>query len=559
MTTIAPLASLLGERESGKDVRSSNVMAVQAVANVLKSSLGPQGLDKMLVDDLGDVTVTNDGATILKQLEVKHPAARILVDLSDLQDQEVGDGTTTVTLIAAELLKRGNQLVMNGIHPISIISGYKLAAREAIKYINEHLTTSVSGIGRDILLNVARTTLNSKYIGAESDHFAKLIVDAIKAVETVDDSGSAKFPVGAINILKSHGRSARESALHDGYALARLTRASQAMPQSIKKARIALLDFNLRQHRMQLGVQIHITDPEELERVRQKERDITKAKIDKILKAGANVVLTTQGIDDMALKYFVEAGAIAVRRVDRRDMRRIARCTGGTSCLTLATIDGDEEFNSAWLGECDEVSEERVGDWDFLFFKGCKNSKAQSLVLRGPNETFLDEVERSVHDALCAVSRALEHDSICAGGGAVEASLSVYLEDLARTLGSREQLAVAEFAEALLVIPRTLAVNAAQDSLDLLARLRRHHHRYQCSTATAQNAGTASTTHENKDDAKWYGLDLIEGNVRNNLRAGVVEPAQSKIKAIRFATEAAITILRIDDVIKLAPDANEEK
>lgn len=554
MTTLASLSSILGERETGQDVRSANVMAVQAVANILKSSLGPQGLDKMLVNDVGDVTITNDGATILKQLEVQHPAARVLVDLSDLQDQEVGDGTTSVVLIAAELLKRANILVKNGIHPTSIIAGYKLAMKESITYIKNNLVTKADAFGRDLLVNVAKTTLSSKYIGAEADHFAGLIVDAIMGVKSVNERGDIKYPVQAINVLKTHGRSAKESMLCDGYALARISRSAQGMPQRISKAQIALLDFNLRQHRMQLGVQIQITDPKELERVRQKERDITKCKIEKILKSGANVVLSTQGIDDMALKYFVEANAIAVRRIDRKDMRRIARATGATMCLTMATLDGDEEFQSSWLGECNEVVEDKVGDWDFLFFKGCKSSRAMTLILRGANESFLDEIERSVHDALSAVSRTLEHNSVCAGGGAVEAALSVYLDDFARTLGSREQLAIAAFAEALLVIPKTLALNAAQDSLDLLARLRRHHHRYQQANFQLQETKPS----EESLDAKWYGLDLVDGKIRNNLNAGVLEPSLTKIKAIRFATEAAVTILRIDDCIRIAPDQPEE-
>ncbi|XP_053993706.1 uncharacterized protein LOC128884371 [Hylaeus volcanicus] len=557
MTALASLPSLLGVRESGKDVRTSNVMAVQAIANILKSSLGPQGLDKMLVDDVGDVTVTNDGATILKKLEVNHPAARILVDLSHLQDQEVGDGTTTVTLIAAELLKRGNQLVTHGIHPVSVIAGYKLAAREAVKYIEEQLSTSVTNLNQETLLHIAETTLNSKLIGGESNHFSSLVVNAILAVEQTNKQGKIVYPVNSINVLKSHGQSLKTSELHDGFALARQTRASQAMPISVKQARVALLNFNLRQHRMQLGVQIQVTNPEELDKIRQKERDITKAKIEKILNTGANVILTTQGIDDMALKYFVEAKAIAVRRVDARNIARIAKCTGATLCTTLATIEGDEEFNASWLGTCDEVCEQRVGDWDFLFFKGCKTSKAKTLILRGPNESFLDEVERSVHDALCTVSKALESSSVCAGGGAVEAALSVYLEDFARTLGSKEQSAIIEFAEALLVIPRTLAINAAQDSLKLLARLRRHHHLHQSST-TKDNIVTQSTCDSN--NAKWVGLDLLNGTLRNNYEAGVIEPSLSKIKSIKFATEAAVTLLRIDDVVKVEPESfNEEQ
>jgi len=376
------MISLIGERETGQDVRSRNVAAVLALSNILKSSLGPQGLDKMLVDDIGDVTITNDGATILKQLEVQHPAAKLMVDLSDLQDKEVGDGTTSVVIIAGELLKRANQLVQSGVHPTSVISGYKLAMKESVRYIEENLAVKVETLGREALVNVAKTTLNSKYIGAESDYFANLIVDAVSAVKMVSATGEAKYPVKAVNLLKTHGKSSKESTLVHGYALSHTQKAAQGMPSHIPKAKIALLDFNLRQHRMQLGVQVLVDNPNELENIRQKEKDIVKEKIAKVLSSGANVVLTSQGIDDLSLKYFVEGKVLAVRRVDKKDLKRIAKATGGTVCLTLATLDGDERFDPALLGHCEEVVEERVGDWDYIFFKGPKSSKATSIILR---------------------------------------------------------------------------------------------------------------------------------------------------------------------------------
>ncbi|CAN0916095.1 T-complex protein 1 subunit alpha [Linum grandiflorum] len=532
-----------GERQSGQDVRAQNVMACQAVANIVKSSLGPVGLDKMLVDDIGDVTITNDGATILKMLEVEHPAAKVLVELAELQDKEVGDGTTSVVIVAAELLKRANDLVRNKIHPTSIISGFRLAMREACKYIDEKLAVKVEKLGKDSLVNCAKTSMSSKLIADDSDFFANLVVDAVLSVKMTNVRGEIKYPIKGVNILKAHGKSARDSYLLNGYAL-NTGRAAQGMPTKVSPARIACLDFGLQKTKMQLGVQVVVTDPRELEKIRQREADTTKERIEKLLKAGANVILTTKGIDDMALKYFVEAGAIAVRRVRKEDMRHVAKATGATMVSTFADMEGDETFDSSLLGSADQVVEERIADDDVVMIKGTKNTTAVSLILRGANDYMLDEMERALHDALCIVKRTLESNTVVAGGGAVESALSVYLEYLATTLGSREQLAIAEFAESLLIIPKVLAVNAAKDATDLVAKLRAYHH-------TAQ-------TKADKKHLSSMGLDLSKGTIRNNLEAGVIEPAMSKVKIIQFATEAAITILRIDDMIKLVKEDGQD-
>jgi len=321
-----------------------------------------------------------------------------------------------------------------------------------------------------------------------------------------------------------------------------LFRASQEMPTEVNNAKIALLDFDLKKHRMAMGVNIVIDDPEELERVRQKEMDITKDKIKKITDAGTNVIFTSKGIDDFAMKYLVDAGVIGVRRVTKQDMKRLAKCTGAQVLLTMAGLEGEEVFDPSCLGSAEQVVEKRVGDNDFIFVKGCSASKACTMLLRGANEYMLEEAERSVHDALCAVGRTLESNAVVPGGGAVETALSLHLEDYARTFDSYEQWAIAEYAEALQVIPKTLAINAAMDAIDLLAALRVRHH-----------AGQTSSD-EKKKDFKWYGLDLTNGAVRNSVTAGVLEPMVSKLKSLKFATEAAITILRIDDLIKIAPE-----
>ena len=292
------------------------------------------------------------------------------------------------------------------------------------------------------------------------------------------------------------------------------------------------------------GVQVVVSEAKEVEGIRQREMDITKERIQKLFAAGANVILTTKGIDDMALKYFVEAGTIAIRRVNMQDLKRMAKATGGKVLKTLSDMEGDEVIDPACLGTAREVSEEKIGDGELTYIKGCSRKSATTIVLRGANEFMLDEMDRSLHDALMIVKRMLESNRLTVGGGAVESALSVYLENFATTLGSREQLAISEFAEALLVIPRTLCVNAAQDATELVAKLRSYHHK-------------AQTKGEEFADLKWMGLDLIKGVTRNNMEAGVVEPAVSKIKSIKFATEAAITILRIDDMIKLNPPKQE--
>ena len=600
---------LNGQRETGQDVRVGNVTAALAVANIVKSSLGPVGLDKMLVDDIGDVLITNDGATILGQLEVEHPAARVLVDLAQLQDHEVGDGTTSVVIIASELLRRGNDLVKNGIHPTTIISGYRTALKAAVSYLKKQMVMNVSELNDDHLIQAAKTSMSSKIIGKESDFFAKLAVDAVKSVRmrssaadlagasagsssgapagapastaaaagapaeggagtadapaaaaagsTADGAASAttkkekiryKYPLSAIHILKAHGKSSLESHLIDGGFAINAQRAAQGMPTAVESSgdgqpvKIAMLDMNLQRHRMAMGVQVIVKDPAEIENIKKREMDITKERIRKIIDAGARVVLTTKGVDDLCMKYFVEAGVIAARRCNKDDLKRLAKATGGKVVTTMADMEGNETFDADCLGTCDAVREERIGDGEMIYAYGCGGGGASTIVLRGANEYMLDEMDRALHDSLCVVKRMLESNTLVPGGGCVEAALSVYLEEFATTLESREQLAIQEFADALLVIPKTLAVNAAKDSSELVAKLRAHH---------------AKSQRDDCDDdtLKHTGLDLINGEIRDNLSAGVVEPAISKIKSLRFATEAAITILRIDDRITLNPAA----
>lgn len=461
-----------------------------------------------------------------------------------MQDQEVGDGTTSVVIMAAELLKHANNLVRQSLHPTTIISGYRLASKEACKFLKEHLARKTESLGRETLVNAARTSMSSKIIGVDSDFFSNMVIDAMLAVKMINSMGDVKYPVKAINILKAHGKSAKESELLYGYAV-NCGRAAQGMVKSVQDAKIACLDMNLQKSRMQMGIQVIVSDPKELEKIRAEEANITKVRIEKILAAGANVIFTTKGIDDMSLKYFVEAGAIACRRVPKDDLRRIAKATGATVVSTLADMEGDETFDASSLGQATSVSEERVCDDDIIMVRGAKSTASVTLLLRGANDYMLDEMERSIHDALCVVKRTLEFGTVVPGGGSVEAALSVFLENFALSLGSREQLPVAEFADALMVIPKTLAVNAAKDAIDLVAKLRAYHY--------------TSQVKPGKEKYAEFGLDLHEGTVVNNIERGVIEPALSKIKILSFATEAAITILRIDDLVQLEKDPNEQQ
>jgi len=533
--------AISGTRSTGQDVRSQNVQAALAIANIVKSSLGPVGLDKMLVDQIGDVTITNDGATILRQLEVEHPAGKVLVELSNLQDQEVGDGTTSVVILAAELLKAANELVKKNIHPTIIISGYLQAKKEACKFIKRTMSLKLAELGKDAIINAAKTSMSSKIIGSESEFFASMAVEAVSRVKTTDSKGKPKYPVSAVTILKAHGKSARDSELVDGFSL-NCVRVSQQMPKVIKGAKIALLDFDLRKAKMAFGVQVLVDDPEKLEAIRKEEGEITKRKCRMLIAAGANVVLTTGGIDDMASKEFVKAGVMAVRRCKKSDLKKIAKLTGGNLLLTLSDFEEGESVDASTLGEAKEVAEEKVGDGELIYIKGCSSTKAQTIVLRGANDYFLDEVERSLHDAMCIVKRTLESNTLAPGGGAVEAALSVFLERFSLTLGTRAQLAVRTFAQSLLIIPKTLATNGAFDATELVAKLRANH--------------AAAQKQEGKSAKKWIGLDLENGAVRDNVANGVLEPAMAKIKMIRFATEAAVTILRIDDAIKMHQKEN---
>ncbi|KAJ1677904.1 chaperonin-containing T-complex alpha subunit Cct1, partial [Spiromyces aspiralis] len=413
-----------GQRVSGQDVRAQNVMAALSVANVVKSSLGPVGLDKMLVDDVGDVTISNDGATILQLLEVEHPAAKVFVELAQQQDKEVGDGTTSVVIIAAELLRRANELIKTRIHPSTIITGYRLACKEACKFLADQLAYKVDKLGREAIVNVAKTTISSKILGTYEGLFAELAVDAMQAVKTTDYRGKPRYPVKSVNIIKVKGASAQESEFIPGYVVHRPVQIA-AMPMRLKSPKIAVIDFDLTKTRMKMGVNIIVDNPDQLEDIRKREADITAERVKKILAAGAQVVFTTRGIDDMYAKMIAEAGALAVTRIDKEDARRIAKATGATFLTTMANLEGDETFEAGFLGTAGLVEQKQMSGDEYIVIRETPKHSAVSVILRGANDYLLDEMERSLHDALCAVKRVLESGAVVPGGGAVETALDV--------------------------------------------------------------------------------------------------------------------------------------
>ncbi|TLZ70887.1 MAG: thermosome subunit [Methanobacteriota archaeon] len=507
------------EREKGKGAVSNNIAAARAVADAVKSTLGPKGMDKMLVDSLGDVTITNDGVTILKEIEIEHPTAKMLVEVAKTQDDEVGDGTTSAVILAGELLKAAESLIESEVHPTIIVNGYRVAAAEAVRRLNQ-LAFPVKRDDKTTLRSIARTAMSGRSVGGNADFLAGIAVDAVQSI-VEEIAGEVRADVDNILVQKKHGGNLTDTALIDGVVLDK-ERVHPRMPKFVRDAKIALINRALEVKKTEVNEEIRIRDPGKLQLFLNEEEKSLKTMVDKIKASGANVVLCQKGIDDVAQHYLAKEGIYAVRRVKESDMKKLAKATGARSVTNLDDLSPKE------LGKADLVEERKIGTDDMTFVTGNKKARAVSILVRGGTEHVVDEVERILHDALRVVAAAIEDGKAIAGGGSAEVELSLGLKDYAATIGGREQLAIEAFAHALDVIPRTLGENAGLDPIDVLIKLRAEH---------------------GKKGGKSMGVNVMTGEPLDMLKANVVEPLRVKTQEIESAAEVASMILRIDDII----------
>ncbi|MCE5214160.1 MAG: TCP-1/cpn60 chaperonin family protein [Methanobacterium sp.] len=495
----------------GRDAQRMNILAGKVLAETVRTTLGPKGMDKMLVDSLGDIVVTNDGVTILKEMDIEHPAAKMLVEVAKTQEDEVGDGTTTAVIIAGELLKKAENLLDQDIHPTIVSMGYRQAAEKAQEILN---VISIDAEDRDTLLKVAMTAMTGKGTEKAREPLAELVVGAVKQVEEDGD-----IDQDSIKIEKKDGATIDDSTLVQGVIIDK-ERVHPGMPKKIEDARIALLNSAIEVKETEVDAEIRITDPAQMQAFIEQEEGMIKEMVDKIADAGANVLFCQKGIDDLAQHYLAKAGIMAVRRIKKSDMEKLAKATQAKVVTNI------EDLTLEDLGEAGLVHERKISGEDMIFVEGCKDPKAVTLLVRGSTEHVVDEIERAVEDAIGVVSATVEDGKVVAGGGAAEIAIAKGLKDYADTISGREQLAVAAFAEAMEVVPKTLAENAGLDSIDSLVDLRAAH-----------------------EKSIYMGLDVFKGEVRDMYRAGVIEPHRVKKQAIQSAAEAAEMILRIDDVI----------
>jgi len=504
-------------------------MAAKAVADAVRSTLGPKGMDKMLVDSMGDIVITNDGATILKELDIEHPAAKMVVEVAKTQDNECGDGTTSAVVLAGELLKKSESLIDQNVHPTVISNGFRLASHEAVRVLKE-IGFSVAASDKKTLKLIASTAMTGKGVGGERDMLSDIAVEAVTAIaEKVDDKSRAD--IDNIQVEKKHGGAVSDTKMIKGLILDK-ERVHPRMPKMLKDAKIALVDSALEIKKTEVEAKIQIRDPSQMQKFLDEEEKTLRGMVEKVKKSGAAVLICEKGIDDLAQHYLAKEGIYAVRRVKRSDMEKLAKATGGKIITNL------DDLKSSELGYAAQVEEVKIADSDMTYVTGCKNPKAVSILIRGGTEHVVDEVERALHDALKVVAVAIEDGFAVPGGGAPEIELALRLRDYGQTVGGREQLAIEAFAEALEVIPWTLAENAGMDAIDVVIELKNAH---------------------NKKTGKAYGVNVLENRVSDMMVAKVIEPLRVKTQAIQSATEVASMILRIDDVIASKKSAPPER
>ena len=503
----------------GKRAQTNNIQAAKLVAELVKTSLGPRGMDKMLVDSMGDLTITNDGATMLKEIDVQHPAAKMMVEIAKAVDGEVGDGTTSSVILAGALLGNAEKLLEKGVHPMLIVNGYRKAAHQAQKILDE-IAIGVEAEDKATLTKIARTSMASKIVSNDSAELAALVVDALLQVVEKTSEGKDTVDLDNLKVEKKVGGSLKDTSLIKGIILDKEV-AHSGMPKRVEKARIALVSSALEIEKTEFDAKINISNPAQMQQFLDEETRMLKGMVEKITESGANVLICQKGMDDMAQHYLAKAGILSVRRVKESDMVKLAKATGAR------IVNGLDGLSKADIGQAGLVEERKIEDDKWTFVEGCKNPKAVTVFIRGGSQRVVDEVERSMHDAIMVVKDVLENPAIVAGGGAVEEELSYRLNKWSSKLEGREQLAAEQFAAALEAIPQALAVNAGFDPIDIQVALREKH-----------GAGKI-----------WYGVDVLGTGVRDMLEKDVIEPVGIKEQIIKSATEATCMILRIDDVI----------
>ena len=508
-------------RNRGREAQKANITAAKVIAESVKSSLGPKGMDKMLVDGFGDVTITNDGATILEEMEVQHPAAKMMVEVSKTQDDEVGDGTTTSVVVAGELLKNAEDLIDQNVHPTIIVDGYKAAANKALEILDQ-IAVKTDPLDKAVLRKVAEVSLASKILAEYKETMADLAVNAILQVAEKTADGY-KVDIDDVKVEKKPGESLSDTVLIKGIVLDKEV-VHPGMPKRIEDARIALVDVPLEVEKTEFEAKINIENPEQMKAFLDEEEKMLKTMVEKVAKTEANVLLCEKGIDDVSQHYLAKEGILAVRRVKQSDMEKLVKATGGRVVSNL------DDLKASDLGHAQLVEERKIADDKMVFVEGCKNPKAVTILVRGGSERLVDEAERSIHDALCVVRDVVRDPRVVGGGGAPEAEIARRLRDYAQKLSGKEQLAVLAFAEALEVLPMALAENAGLDPIDIMVQLRAAHEKGQL----------------------WAGVDVYDGKVADLKEKGILEPHGVKMQVIKSAAEAACMILKIDDVIAAA-------